>query len=54
MQVAPDGVQHQSGERLHEQQRQENQVASASANSQTPRTWKIPPRRPRAAALVDG
>src|ERR1017187_6177835 len=54
MQVALGGVQHQPGERLNEQQRQENEVASASANSRPPRTWQVPPCRPRATALAGG
>jgi hypothetical protein len=54
MQVAPGGVQQQPGERLNQQQRQEKEVASESANSRPLRTRQVSPRRPRATALVLG
>jgi hypothetical protein len=39
MQVAPSCVQHQSGEGLNEEQRQNSEVASTCAHSEPLRKW---------------
>jgi hypothetical protein len=54
MQIALGGINHQSVQRLNEQERQKNEITSASANSQPLRTRHVPPPRPRATALADG